>query len=452
MITPRELDLLRARFEGVAQTIGNRLSAANSRVIALVAKWSKDDLVPGLSDMDFRVVCDEAATADDWIKIDWHIGQIHRQMVQEHPEWNRINEHTAGAGINLRELLDKSLHHPEYSVWTVWWGNDEWLKQLLIRTLSQPLKAVDEHYHLSRFLSYYSPYIHGIDPPINLGEFEPKYALHSRCWHYFAPPMLSAATLLARKHFVSKREGLLWLAEHSFAADQVDAVLHQVDSHYETDELSNPEQLEKFEQLLFTGFEQLLEPVCKSVKHLDLPSGLNRMRLQQHLKAHIADAFVELLENVRYARIRAGRYYFYFNAPAHFSAERQLVQEQAWTQKLVRSTLKLLRQLHKNDRLSMEECVAKAKSPLTNQELKAIQFVMALAATNKTDGALRAQYLEGIEQFPIYYRLLENALQQIWKSSSISDKNHSELARIDGHQSLAAPTTVRLPSPIGVKM
>jgi hypothetical protein len=63
LVTMPDLEALRARFEGVARCVGEQLAQASERVVALVAKWSKDDLVPGLSDLDFRVVCDEDATA-----------------------------------------------------------------------------------------------------------------------------------------------------------------------------------------------------------------------------------------------------------------------------------------------------------------------------------------------------------------------------------------------------
>jgi hypothetical protein len=75
------LDQLRRHFEDVAMTIGEGLSAASPHVVALVAKWDKADLVPGLSDMDFRVICDDDATMDDWVDIDRSCGRLHLDMV-----------------------------------------------------------------------------------------------------------------------------------------------------------------------------------------------------------------------------------------------------------------------------------------------------------------------------------------------------------------------------------
>ena len=174
MMKASTLEELRSHFGAVASIVGERLSSANPHVISLVAKWDRGDLVPGLSDMDFRVICDDQTTADDWIEIDEAIGRIHLEMVRDHPEWNRINEHTAGAAMTLAEIFNKDFYNPEYAVWHHWWGNCEWLEELQSYLSTRPFSHSDEHFHFTRFLNYYSPYIHGIDPGHNLGVFESK--------------------------------------------------------------------------------------------------------------------------------------------------------------------------------------------------------------------------------------------------------------------------------------
>ena len=124
------LEELRLHFEAVASILGEQLSRANHHVLALVAKWDKTDLVPGLSDMDFRIICDDQTTVDDWVEIDRVMGRIHLQMVRAHPEWNRINEHTAGCGLTVAEVMNKSFYTPEYAVWHLWWGQGQWLDRI----------------------------------------------------------------------------------------------------------------------------------------------------------------------------------------------------------------------------------------------------------------------------------------------------------------------------------
>lgn len=447
MMIPSELNTLRARFEGVARTIGEQLTVANPHVVALVTKWSHADLVPGLSDMDFRVVCDNTATAEDWVQIDWHVGRVHRQMVERYPEWNRINEHTPGAGVSLAEIDDERLHHPEYSVWNVWWGRGEWLTRLKTRTLPRPLCAIDEQYHLARFLTYYSPYIHGIDPPINLGEFEPKYALHSRCWHYFAPPMLSAATLLARRHFSGKREALGWLIANDFAERQARAVLQQVDAHYDTPEQTDPSRLDRFEQMLWSGFQELFEPVCQAVEHLELPRTSSFVELKRHVTSSEVDPLLELLENVRFLRIRASRCYFYLNAPPHFSAALQLVQEQPWMQKLVNRTCQLLCSLVGGHRRSFEECMEALGVNLDRQQRSALRFVMTLAAPQASDLALRDTFAHAVEMLPHYSRVMEKAFAILWmRTGAAGAKPLSEtLMRLDTVHEAAKLSSTPIP-------
>ncbi len=411
MTTPAEMNALRDRFDGVAQTLGEQLAAASPRFVTLAAKWSRDDLIPGLSDMDFRIVCDEQTTAEDWVQLDRQLGCIHRQMVADHPEWNRINEHTAGAGVSLAEFRTDRFHHPEYAVWTAWWGPGDRIAEIRARTLARPLAAVDEHYHLSRFLAYYSPYIHGIDPPINLGDMEPKYALHSRCWHYYAPPMLSAATLLARRHFAGKREGLLWLAENGFATQQTLAVLKQVDAHYNTPELGDPKLQATLETFLFTAFEELLDPVCDAVQSFELPRPASKGRLKEQLAGTFPDPLVELLDHVRYAHIRAGRYFFYLNAPPHFSAARQLVSEQSWTRKLVTTISKSLQLLQDESDLPLADCVSTQGVEHTAREREALRSMKHLAELPSEVDMLRAAYAQAIEWYPDFYRPIERACQ-----------------------------------------
>ena len=339
------LDQLRRHLGTVATTVGEGLSAANPHVVALVAKWDKADLVPGLSDMDFRVICDDGATADDWVEIDRFAGRLHLEMVREYPQWNRINEHTAGAGMTISEALDGRFGNPEYAVWSLWWGRREWFDRLKAQVAARPVRRRRRALPFERFLSYYSPYIHGIDPPINLGRFEPKYPLHSRCWHYFAPPMLSAAAILARKNFSGKRAGLAWLRDNGYVVEQVEAVFGQVEAHYETPEQTDADRLQAFEDFLFSAFEKLFPLLIESISHLDIDRSARPAELKKTLASRAYDPLTTLMENVRGARIRAARYYFLANAPDHFDAKSLVYHELPWIRRFCGPVFASLRTL-----------------------------------------------------------------------------------------------------------
>ncbi len=410
---PPDLPELRKQFDAVSRLIGESLAAKSSHLVALVAKWEKSDLVPGLSDLDFRAVCDDQTTAEDWVEIDYNLGQIHLDMVRSHPEWNRINEHTPGAGLTVGESMDERFYNPEYAVWDLWWGESAWFGELKTKVSSRSFGPIDEHYHLTRFLGYYSPYIHGIDPPINLGSFEPKYPLHSRCWHYFAPPMLSAASILARRNLSGKREALKWLRDHGYIVEQAEAVLHQVDSHYDTPELADEARLEEFEELLFSGFEDLLGLLHASVRDLDPMLSTRPDSMKQQLASMDTAPLADLMEIVRFAHIRAGRYYFYVNAPDHFDTGQLFIWELNWIRKLSRGVFSCVARILGNDDLRPEECLAQLDIRVRGTTTEAVEHVMALSRRSADDRELGELFGGAIDLFPHYYRILEATLARV---------------------------------------
>jgi len=406
---------LRTHFEAVASTVAEGLSEGNSHFVGLVAKWEKRDLIPGLSDLDFRVICDDDTTADDWVAIDRLAGRIQLEMVRAHPEWNRINEHTAGAALTVSEALDGRFSNPEYAVWTLWWGRRDWFDRLKARTAAREFAAADEHYHLSRFLHYYSPYIHGIDPPVNLDRFESKYALHSRCWHYFAPPVLSAAAILARRNFSGKWEGLTWLRDSGCVAEQIDAAFQQVDAHYETPEQTDAHRMQAFEDLLFSGFEQLFPLLVESIEHLDIDRSADPAELKGQPTSSESDPLATLIENVRYARIRAGRYYFYVNAPDHFDVSRLFYYELIWIKKLTDPIVANLRTLLGDQSLSPEQCCESLGLRIDEIHRRAFSHLWDLASRSHDDAAVPGLFEQAVDLFPHYYRLIEQTLGQVRK-------------------------------------
>lgn len=406
----RDLPALRRQFDAVNETIARAVSAASPRVVALVAKWDKSDLVPGLSDLDYRVICDAQTTADDWVQIDQAVGRMHLRMVEEHPEWNRINEHPIGAGLTLSELDDPRLYNPECATWTVWWGRQDWHDRLAARLEAEPLGAEDERYHIQRFLTYFTRYQHGIDPPINLGPFESKYALHSRCWHYFAPPMFSAACLLARRRFGGKRQALLWLQENGFAAAQVRAVLDCVDAHYESAEVRDPAAMSSFEEHLFEAFGELYPRLCASVEDIAIVGTPSPAELKAQLARDAAIPAAIVLDSVRFARIRAGRYFFYLNAPSHFDAAWLLANEFVWLKKLVLPVCLAVGAMAGSAELPLAESLRKLNIDAEPEELQVLDALLRLVTGPASAGNARTAFAPVVDMFPTYYRLLERIL------------------------------------------
>ncbi|MDP7399610.1 MAG: hypothetical protein QF541_22270 [Lentisphaeria bacterium] len=400
-------------FQAVADTVAGRLSGSNRHFVALAAKWARTDLVPGLSDMDFRIVCDNKTTIEDWDDLARQVGHIHLEMVRAHQQWNRLNEHTPGMTMTVGELMDQRFYNPEYAVWDTWSQGRQWLDDLKADVLARPFDGSDEHFHLMRFLTYYSPYIHGIDPPINLGAFEPKYALHSRCWHYFAPPMLSAACLLARRKFQSKRLGLEWLSSNGFADRQTRAVFRQVDSHYETPELTAPERLKAFEELLFAAFEELYKPVCESIRHLGVDLGAGRDDIRKQLEANQPAPLETLMDCLRWARTRWSRYYFYLNAPDYFSVGHLMEGELVWVRKVTGHVFNTLQSVLGDRELSPQQCLARLGIQVDAVGSEAIDHMFDMPNQSTNGIELRRAYQKAVKLYPHYLRLLERCVQKV---------------------------------------
>lgn len=410
-MTHGDLDRMREAFHSVSQTVGNVLSSVCPQVVAVVAKWNPQDLVPGLSDLDFRIICDDGTTAEDWVLVDRVCGENHLAMVREHPEWNRINEHTPGAGITIVESLDQRFHNPEYQNWSLWWGRGDWLDSLKTQMMRRPFGASDEQVHLSNFLNYYSAYVHGIDPPINLGDRAEKYAVHSRCWHYFAPPMVAAASILARRNFNGKRDALGWLHQHGYAVRQIEAVLEQVDVHYETSLLGDSAKLADFERFLLKAFDELWPHLLNSLNHFDFDRTMPRSHVKQHLSERAAQPLEVLMESIRFARIRAGRFYFYLNAPNYFDTKELLRREVAWMKKFTAPVFLALGVILENTSLAPFECLAQLNVRLSATEKRALDFVLDLAECSKDEPGLSERFRRAVNEYPHYYRVIDSALQ-----------------------------------------
>ena len=405
-------------FQQVADLVGEAFHKQCPHFVALAGKWARDDLVPGLSDMDFRIICDGQTTVDDWLHIDRVMGRTLAEIAKDNPQWNRINEHTAGTAMTIPEMMDERFYNPEYFAMDIWYGPSDWLNKLKVYLSKQSFGYFDEYTHLSRFLTYYSPYIHGIDPPINLGFFEPKYALHSRCWHYFAPPMLSAASLLARRNFSEKREAMNWLCSNGHAAEQAHAVLEQVNAHYETPELGNSDRLRVFEEFLYTAFEQLYPRVCESIQFLPVDFSQDRSQIKKQLNACRWQPSQMLMDKLRWARTRAGRCCFYLNTPEHYSVNHQLKNELVWLKGVTGPTFEIIRDYLRNPDFTPSRCLQHLDIDVSPTDQKAIEYMFRIPNDASDEKSLRRLHEKVVELYPRYYRLLELAVERIVRKAS----------------------------------
>lgn len=148
---------------------------------------------------------------------------------------------------------------------------------------------------------------------------------------------------------------------------------------------------------------------------------------------------------MRFARIRAGRYYFYLNAPSHFSASRQLMGEQLWTRKLAVSTFASLGgHLGQRGLSNIERLQSLGVEP-SGQEIEALDVMSRLATVQAIDGTLQELYAEAIEWYPDFYRLMERTLQRLSEATTTQVNGQVELDRPDGFVSQTASPVSPIP-------
>jgi hypothetical protein len=189
--------------------------------------------------------------------------------------------------------------------------------------------------------------------------------------------------------------------------------LRQVDSHYETPEQTDVNRLQAFEDRLFAGFEELWPLVIESVAHLDIDRSASAAELKKQLASSGPDALAVLMENVRSARIRAGRYYFLANAPRHFDARPLVYYELPWIKEFYGPVFDSLRTLLGDGALSPEQCLGKLGMNVNGVEERAIHHVWDLAGRTRDDQDVPLLFQRAIDWFPHYYRLIEGAAARV---------------------------------------
>lgn len=307
-------------FRAFYTTYFERCRARFPHIEALAAKWTFEDLIPGLSDFDTRLICRNGMTADDWIAMSLAVGGVHGDMTREFPQWARILEHLPGLNLTWAELADPQTYYPEFNQWSFYQGQQDRIEQLQQVLRAREWSASDEFFHIKKFSIYYGPYQRGIDPPINLGPYENKYPLHSRVWHYFVTPLQSALSILGRHGISGKMETLRRAGEALGHADIVRRVLDIVECHYEAPALLQDPGMAHFEKelegCLAAAYRRLLpELTLFRGRPDDTPE-----QLRARVAAIPADPIRQFFEFTKFARLMKGRLLFYAEDIPHFDS------------------------------------------------------------------------------------------------------------------------------------
>jgi len=301
---PNEFSEFIATYFESCRTVCPRL-----RVIA--GKWDFADLIPGLSDFDTRFLAANDTTPEDWAAISLAVGDIHANITRAWPRWARILEHLPGVNLTFAELYDPVLYQPEIQTWTIYDGDKPEAAHAREYIANCGWTPADEYFHLRKFATYFGPYRRGIDPPINLGPFEEKYALHSRYMHYFAPPVQAAVSLALRQTVRGKLEALKRAREVFPNPHVIDTVLDAIATHYETAESCDDSKLADIERALGSYLAVVRQELVPSVTLVELSPSSSPVEFRQVVSSVPINPITKFLNTARYARLMRGRLMFY---------------------------------------------------------------------------------------------------------------------------------------------
>lgn len=290
-------------FPAFLDAYSSACRAVCPKLRAFAGKWNFEDLIPGMSDFDTRLIFAEDTTGADWAAASLAVGRLHTAAARNHPEWSRILEHLPGVNLTTSEVLDPLCYTAEMRLWTVYHGHLE---------LPPPAwTSEDEHFHLKKFATYFGPYQRSIDPAVNLGPFENKYPLHSRYMHYFAPPVQAAVALHERQPVRGKLDALRRARNIFPQGEVVDGVLAAIAAHYENPDDYSDSALAAIEARLDAYLQRLLAVLAPSVTLVRLTEGANPDELRRAVSRAPVSAHSRFFELIRFSRLMRGRLLFF---------------------------------------------------------------------------------------------------------------------------------------------
>lgn len=288
-----------------------RCAARCPAICAVAAKWSFEDLVPGLSDFDTRFVVRDPMTADAWGAMSLAVGEVHTRMCGQYPHWARNLEHLPGVNLTVGEITDPLFFYPEFQQWTFYKGDPQIVSTVQASLAAIAWSARDEQFHLKKFATFCGPYQRGIDPPVNVGPCEGKYPLHSRFMHYFAPPVHSAVCLALRRNVCGKLESLR-LARELFPRPQtIDMIFDALAHHYEVPEAYQEPRLTQIERELQGYLDEVWASLEGRATLVQPRRGDNAAAVRAKVNALRVDPLHAFFDAAKFCRLMKGRLLFY---------------------------------------------------------------------------------------------------------------------------------------------
>jgi len=293
---------------------------------ALVFRNPLEDFVPGISDIDMRLICQDVQPCD-WRRLDEAVFHVHSSLVSGHPSLWRLLEHPPGACITVSEALDPKLFLPEMRQWE-WCSGDEDLRRRLYQHISSAdWSQRDELHWLSRLLSYYRPWGE-VESRINLGPgLEARFRVHGIVMLHFLPALQAALSLMTRMSVPGKLAALRGWADLRPGNALLLEVAELLDRGYEEPALYDEPGLVAFRDRCRAFLDEIQPQVLASVSLVSPATGEGIEHLWHRVSRLQSDNLVILFDAVRFSRIRRAHFRCFLQAPSGFETSFFIVNE-----------------------------------------------------------------------------------------------------------------------------
>jgi hypothetical protein len=307
-------------FRDFFGTYFERCRALAPKIRVVAAKWTFEDLIPGLSDFDTRFIVEDDTTLADWHAMSLAVGRVHTELAMEVKSWARNLEHLPGLNLTAAEVAHPLLYYPEFSQWTFYDGDTGVIDTTETALAARTWSSRDEIYHLKKIAAFFGPYQRGIDPPINIGPWENKYPLHSRFMHYFTPPVQAMVSITQRQTIRGKLDALR-LARRTLPNPQViDLIFESLDAHYNMPALYAEPRLTELEAELEQYLRHAWGHIAGEVTLIEPSEDDTRQAIQEKVNAIPVDPIEAFFGYTKFARFMKGRLLFYADDIAWFDA------------------------------------------------------------------------------------------------------------------------------------
>ena len=422
-----ELPFGQEEFDRFCEDYYRPIVSSHPHIETVVSKWPRETLIPDFSDFDGRLIASDDIDRSTWPAVDDLCGRIHRDLIVRHPEWLRILEHTPGIAITWSEIYDEALYQPETHHWGFFLGNEEEFMRLRNWLDSREWEERDEYYYLNRFFYYYSPYIHGIDPPTNMGNLADRYAVHSRILHYCVPALQAALSLIRKKPVRGKMETIAGWMELRPSDGIFEDFITKIRCRYRCEEAEDDAKMLRLEEECWKRLQIAMAELPAVVDVIDMKDGAGFEAWKERLATFPENPLMTIFNGVRFARIRKGRYWCYLNVPDHFDVSWLIPNEFTWLRRwFTESIFRCYGRLKcGEDRATLETVLEAMQPDVTDAEgAAAVREVFRIAFADCPKGSEGEPLRTVMDVFPRYEGVLESLLEDSLRIQRVQKGDH----------------------------